>query len=155
MRWTWMLSIPLIAMASACGAGHAIGAEVCAAKSQALRNVIVFDGPPSELASLVPDEGGDTSASWELGYVYERAGQSGFAASMRTERVRTCSSALRSANANTRRSKRTHSSYFANNRPGPAIGAALKDLEEAWIAGGFTADRGAFLELARQKAAAG
>ncbi len=71
MRWTWMLSIPLIAMASGCGAGHAIGAEVCAAKSQALRNVTVFDGPPSELASLVPDEGGDTSASWELGYVYD------------------------------------------------------------------------------------
>jgi tRNA nucleotidyltransferase/poly(A) polymerase len=40
-------------------------------------------------------------------------------------------------------------------QPGPAIGAALKGLEEAWIAGGFTADRGALLELARQKVAAG
>ncbi len=70
MRWIWMLSIPLIAMASACVAGHAIGAEVCAAKP-ALRNVTVFDGPPSELASLVPDEAGEISASWELGYVYD------------------------------------------------------------------------------------
>ena len=39
-------------------------------------------------------------------------------------------------------------------QPGPAIGAALKDLEDAWIAGGFTVDRDALLELARQKAAA-
>lgn len=70
MRWTRMLSISLIAMASVCGIGHAIGAEVCAAKP-ALRNVTVFDGPPAELASLVPDEGGDTGGSWELGYVYD------------------------------------------------------------------------------------
>ena len=59
--------ISLIALASVCGAGQAIGAEVCPAKPQALRSVTVFDGPTSEQASLVPDLGGKTSSSWELG----------------------------------------------------------------------------------------
>ena len=39
-------------------------------------------------------------------------------------------------------------------QPGPAIGAVLKGLEDAWIAGGSTADRAALLELARQNVAA-
>ena len=75
MRWNRTLSIPLIAMASACFTGHAVGAEVCAAKSQALRSIMVFDGPPSELASLVPEQTGKNSGYWELGYVYD-AGRS-------------------------------------------------------------------------------
>ncbi len=37
--------------------------------------------------------------------------------------------------------------------PGPALGALLKDLEEQWIAGGFTADREMLLDLAKQRAA--
>jgi hypothetical protein len=75
MRWNSTLSIPLIALASACGIGDAIGAEICAAKSQILRSVTVFDGPPSEQASLVPDRAGKNGGSWELGYVYD-AGRS-------------------------------------------------------------------------------
>jgi len=38
-------------------------------------------------------------------------------------------------------------------KPGPALGALLKDLEEQWIAGGFTADRETLLDLAKQRAA--
>ncbi len=38
-------------------------------------------------------------------------------------------------------------------KPGPALGALLKDLEEQWAAGGFTADREALLDLAKQRAA--
>lgn len=71
MRWNRTLSIPLIALASACGFGHAIGAEVCAAKSQLLRSIMVFNGPPSELVSLVAEQSGDHSGYWELGYVYD------------------------------------------------------------------------------------
>jgi hypothetical protein len=74
MRWN-RISIAAIALASACGIGHAIGAEVCAAKSQTLRSITVFDGPPPEQASLVPDQTGKNGGSWELGYVYD-AGRS-------------------------------------------------------------------------------
>jgi hypothetical protein len=74
MRWNG-ISIALIALASAYGIGHAIGAEVCASKSQPLRTFTVFDGPPSEQASLVPDSAGKDSSSWELGYIYD-AGRS-------------------------------------------------------------------------------
>jgi hypothetical protein len=71
MRRNKTLSILPIALAFACGIGHAAGAEVCAAKSQALRSVTVFDGPPAEQASLVPDQEGKSGSSWELGYVYD------------------------------------------------------------------------------------
>jgi hypothetical protein len=74
MRWN-RFSIPLIALASAWSIGHAIGAEVCAAKSQPLRSFLVFDGPPSELASLIPEQTGDHGGYWDLGYVYD-AGRS-------------------------------------------------------------------------------
>jgi poly(A) polymerase len=36
-------------------------------------------------------------------------------------------------------------------KPGPALGALLRDLEEEWAAGGFTADRQMLLELAKRK----
>ncbi len=36
-------------------------------------------------------------------------------------------------------------------KPGPALGALLKDLEEDWAAGGFAADRQMLLELANKK----
>lgn len=38
-------------------------------------------------------------------------------------------------------------------KPGPAMGALLKTIEERWAAGGFTADRETLLELARQETA--
>jgi poly(A) polymerase len=37
-------------------------------------------------------------------------------------------------------------------KPGPALGVALKELEEQWIAGGFGANRETLLGLARKKA---
>jgi poly(A) polymerase len=36
-------------------------------------------------------------------------------------------------------------------KPGPAMGALLKDLEDHWIAGGFKADRAALLALAQKR----
>jgi hypothetical protein len=71
MSWNRTLSIPLIALVSVCSIGHTIAAEVCAAKSQALRSVTVFEGPPSEQASLVPDSAGKNNSSWDLAYIYD------------------------------------------------------------------------------------
>lgn len=46
--------------------------EVCPAqKGQALNAVDIFDGPPEEMASLVPDAGDEKSDLWQLGYVYD------------------------------------------------------------------------------------
>lgn len=46
--------------------------NVCrAALPHRLTGAQVFDGPPEELASLVPDEGADDSGTWNLGYVFE------------------------------------------------------------------------------------
>jgi len=39
-------------------------------------------------------------------------------------------------------------------KPGPALGAMLKELEEQWAAAGFSADRQPLLDLARQRAVA-
>jgi hypothetical protein len=75
MRWNWTFSIPLIALTSMCGIGPTIGAGVCPAKSQTVHNLTVFDGPPSEQASLVPDSSGKDHSSWDLGYIYD-AGRS-------------------------------------------------------------------------------
>ena len=36
-------------------------------------------------------------------------------------------------------------------KPGPALGALLKELEERWVADGFRADRDALVELAKQR----
>jgi hypothetical protein len=47
-------------------------ANVCPSHDrQPLRFVDVFDGPPEELATLVPDKDGNLSGYWLLGYVYD------------------------------------------------------------------------------------
>jgi hypothetical protein len=71
MRTNLWLSICAIALAAAAGAGQAAGAEICVSGTKPLRSVTIFDGPPSELASLVPDLADKRSSSWELGYVYD------------------------------------------------------------------------------------
>jgi hypothetical protein len=71
MRRNRWLAICLIASAVAFDTGQALGAEVCAGGSKALHSVTVFDGPPSEQASLVPDFANRGASSWELGYVYD------------------------------------------------------------------------------------
>jgi hypothetical protein len=49
-----------------------VTAEVCPLRAERpLRFVDVFDGAPEELATLIPDEAGDRSGHWELGYVYD------------------------------------------------------------------------------------
>lgn len=50
----------------------AIGAEICPSRrGQPLRFVDVFDGPPEEMASLIPDQASPRSGWWTLGYVYD------------------------------------------------------------------------------------
>jgi hypothetical protein len=50
----------------------AIGAEICPSRpGQHLRFVDVFDGPPEEMASLIPDQVSPRSGWWTLGYVYD------------------------------------------------------------------------------------
>jgi len=57
---------------TACVMAGAAAAEVCPARpGHSPRYVVVFDGTPEEMASLVPDETGNSSGRWQLGYVYE------------------------------------------------------------------------------------
>lgn len=59
-----LLTLSFIQPVSAC--------EVCPTqKGQALSAVDIFDGPPAELATLVPDAGDEKSGFWQLGYVYD------------------------------------------------------------------------------------
>jgi hypothetical protein len=52
--------------------GVVLAADVCPARApHVLRYVDVFDGPPEQLATLVPDVAHPQSGSWELGYVYD------------------------------------------------------------------------------------
>jgi len=46
--------------------------DVCPLRGeQALQFVDIFDGPPTELATVVPDKQGERSGHWRLGYVYD------------------------------------------------------------------------------------
>ncbi|WP_310734676.1 STY0301 family protein [Azohydromonas caseinilytica] len=57
---------------AACCTSPAIAAGVCPAREgQPLLFVQVFDGPPEELATLVPDVATERSGYWQLGYVYD------------------------------------------------------------------------------------
>lgn len=50
----------------------ASAAPVCPERpGNSLRTLTVFDGAPEEMASLVPDKGGEKTGYWQLGYVYE------------------------------------------------------------------------------------
>lgn len=47
-------------------------AEICPARSgQFPRYLSVFDGPPEEMADLVPDTDSAGSSFWDLAYVYD------------------------------------------------------------------------------------
>ena len=71
MRGNWMLSVSLTVLAMAVGIAQTSAAEVCAAKSKTLRSFTIFDGPPSQKASLVPDSADKVTATWEVGGVYD------------------------------------------------------------------------------------
>ena len=64
----WALFLALSTFASSAVSAQ----EVCPAQhKQALRSVDVFDGPPEEEATLVPDVNQKHSGYWLLGYVYD------------------------------------------------------------------------------------
>lgn len=50
----------------------AVAAEACPVRErQPLRFVDVFDGQPTELATLIPDKAEERSGYWLLGYIYD------------------------------------------------------------------------------------
>lgn len=72
MSWNEYVAAALLAVLSGCAPPAAVAAGICPAqKSQPLRFVDVFDGPPEELATLIPDSAQARSGYWKLGYVYD------------------------------------------------------------------------------------
>lgn len=62
----------LIAAALCVYSSIADAGGICPARQgNPLRYVDVFDGPPQEHATLVPDQDGTSSGHWDLGYVYD------------------------------------------------------------------------------------
>jgi len=62
MWWMSRLLLPLFASNFICGATVAAAVEVCPVRQEyPLRFVDVFDGPPEELATLVPDRAKERS----------------------------------------------------------------------------------------------
>ncbi|MFA5121804.1 STY0301 family protein [Zavarzinia sp.] len=67
----------ILALALLLAPGLAQAAEVACPAAQGgapLANVTLFDGPPEELASLVPDDStrdknGDTRSTWDVSYI--------------------------------------------------------------------------------------
>jgi hypothetical protein len=73
MSWSRATVVALVVSVTGCALPvPVVAAGVCPARSQQpLRFVDVFDGPPEELATLVPDRAEQSSGSWQLGYVYD------------------------------------------------------------------------------------
>jgi hypothetical protein len=66
------LAALLFVLVGGCSTHPTVAAEVCPVRAgQPLRFVDVFDGPTTEMATLVPDKGDDRSGYWSLGYVYD------------------------------------------------------------------------------------
>ncbi|EIP89431.1 lipoprotein, putative [Burkholderia humptydooensis MSMB43] len=69
-----MLAVSFFGCAGAFGTTGVSGAsaEVCPVRAQSpLQYVDVFDGAPSDLATLIPDDAGERKGHWALGYVYD------------------------------------------------------------------------------------
>ncbi|AGK47216.1 putative lipoprotein [Burkholderia thailandensis MSMB121] len=69
-----LLAVSFFGCASAFGTTGVSGAsaEVCPVRAQSpLQYVDVFDGAPSDLATLIPDDAGERKGHWALGYVYD------------------------------------------------------------------------------------
>lgn len=72
MSWNGAAIVPALASLFFCSVHAAVAADVCpSGKRQPLRFVDVYDGPPEELASLVPDQAKQKSGYWKLAYVYD------------------------------------------------------------------------------------
>lgn len=62
----------LLVSVFACSADSGVSIEVCPLRAEAtLQYVDVFDGPPEELATLIPDNVGEHAGNWQLGYIYD------------------------------------------------------------------------------------
>ena len=61
----------LLLVASGCVSQSVVSPNVCPHRGGALRYVNVFDGPPEQLATLVPDVSGEQAGHWKVGYVYD------------------------------------------------------------------------------------
>jgi hypothetical protein len=62
----------VVAFLWGCLVHQAVAADVCPVREpQPLRFVDVFDGPPADLATLIPDKAGERSGYWLLGYIYD------------------------------------------------------------------------------------
>ncbi len=67
-----LAGLALVGLWGGCSSHPVAAAEVCPVRTgQPLRYVDVFDGPTSEMATLVPDKGDERSGYWSLGYVFD------------------------------------------------------------------------------------
>jgi hypothetical protein len=73
MSWSKKTTIQLVALLSVGWlVDTADAAPVCPVRGgTSLRYVDVFDGPPEDLAILVPDENKKLFGSWQLAYIYK------------------------------------------------------------------------------------
>ena len=70
--WSISRAVAVVAVLLASAPLRGADAGVCPIrKGQPLRYVDVFDGPVKDMAMLVPDEAGERSRYWKLGYVYD------------------------------------------------------------------------------------
>ena len=72
MSWNnTVVALMLASLAGSC-THPVIATEVCPTRQNApLHFVDVFDGPPEELAMLIPDMAEERSGYWQLGYIYD------------------------------------------------------------------------------------
>lgn len=73
MWWTRaFVALAFSGLAFTSTAGPAFAREVCPKDaSSALRYVDLFDGPPEDLAQLIPDVANPHSGYWQLAYIYK------------------------------------------------------------------------------------
>lgn len=73
MSWSRHCGVLLLAALLGCSVQQpTMAAAVCPARpDHPLRYVDVFDGSPNDMATLVPDQGGQSSGYWQLGYIYD------------------------------------------------------------------------------------
>ena len=71
---SWNNTVAALMLASLAGSctHPVIATEVCPTRQNApLYFADVFDGPPEELAMLIPDMAEEHSGYWQLGYIYD------------------------------------------------------------------------------------
>jgi hypothetical protein len=72
MSWSRAAGVLLAMLCFGCASAAVAKREVCLVRAESpLRYVDVFDGAPSEMATLVPDDAGEKKGDWQLGYVYD------------------------------------------------------------------------------------